>query len=563
MMTAHGEIRETDGEARGAFAPLREPAFRRIWTASLLSNFGQLFLGVGAAWEMTRLSDSPSMVALVQTAMMLPLMLVALPAGAIADMFDRRKIAIAGLAFSALSAAALATVAFLGLTTPWLLLALCVLIGAGVALFSPSWQASIPEQVSRPNLPQAIALGTISYNVARSFGPALGGLIVLAAGAKVVFALTSAFYLPLLFAFFVWNREHVPSRLPPERIDRAIVSGARYAFHAPQVRTVLLRVIAYGLTTASGAALAPLVAKDMLGGDAATFGLMLGAQGVGAVIGALFVGDIRARLGNEAAVKLFAVVSGLAMVIVSQSHWLWVTCTAFFFVGMCNILTIALLNISVQMSAPRWVTARALSLFSAAITAGIGLGAWGWGALAAGHDVSFAFAVSGLLVMATAFLGVPFPLSSGNEADDDEALGSVDIGQAPQVAMPLTLRSGPIVVEVEYDVDPDLAREFHDVMMKVQGVRKRIGAFDWSIARDIGNPSIWTEHYHCPTWGDYLRMRDRYTQADLDLQEQADAFNRAGEGRRVRRRLERPFGSVRWKADSLDPHQETIGYIGP
>jgi len=168
----------------GAFAPLREPTFRNIWIASLFSNFGQLFLGVGAQWEMTRLSNSPSLVALVQTALMVPLMLVTLPAGAIADMFDRRRIAMTGLGFSAVSATVLATITALGLTTPWTLLAFCVLIGAGVALFSPSWQASIPEQVSRVHLPAAIALGSISYNVARSFGPALGGLIVVLYGVK-------------------------------------------------------------------------------------------------------------------------------------------------------------------------------------------------------------------------------------------------------------------------------------------------------------------------------------------------------------------------------------------
>src|SRR5687768_16798865 len=167
----------------GTLAPLREPVFRRIWSASLLSNFGQMVLGVAAAWEMTRLTPSPGMVALVQTAMMLPLMLVAVPAVAIADMFDRRRIAIAGLTFSTASAALLTTLAWLGLTSPWVLLAFCSLIGAGVALYSPAWQASIGEQVEPERLPAAIALGTISYNVARSFGPALGGLIVLAAGA--------------------------------------------------------------------------------------------------------------------------------------------------------------------------------------------------------------------------------------------------------------------------------------------------------------------------------------------------------------------------------------------
>lgn len=552
--------RETASEGMGGtFAPLREPPFRRIWTASVLSNFSQLFLGVGAAWEMTRLSDSPQMVALVQTAMMLPLMFVTLPAGAVADMFDKRKIAMMGLGFSSASAAVLALVAFLGLMTPWTLLLFCALIGAGVALFSPSWQSSIPEQVSRKNLPAAVGLGTISYNVARSFGPALGGVIVLAAGAKTVFAMTSVLYAPLLLAFFMWKRKHVPSRLPPERIDRAIVAGARYTLHSPSIRTSLVRVFLFGLASATATALAPLVAKDMLGGDAAIFGILLGAQGVGAVLGALFVSNLRDRFSTEASIRACALGTGMALIALGLSHDLAFSCAAFFVIGACNILTIALLNVSVQLSAPRWVTARALSLFSSAITAGIGIGAWAWGVFASNHDVSFAFIVSGCAVIATILFGFVLPLTRDQEGDND----SVEIGYEPAVALGLTLRSGPIVVEVEYDVDPDKAREFYDVMMKVQRVRKRIGGFDWSIARDIENPALWTERYHCPTWGDYLRMRDRYTQADFDIQAEADSFNRVTGGLRVRRGLERPYGSVRWKADSPDPQMVTINYIGP
>lgn len=549
-----GAAQSTSG---GTFAPLREPVFRRIWSASLLSNFGQLFLGVGAAWEMTKLSTSPTMVALVQTALMVPLMLVTLPAGAIADMFDRRRIAMSGLAFSAVSAAVLAAISYFGLTTPWLLLLFCVLIGAGVALYSPSWQASIPEQVSRENLPAAIALGTISYNVARSFGPALGGVIVLAAGAKAVFSLTSLLYLPLLLAFVFWKRRHTPSRLPPERIDRAMIGGARYALHSPGIRTALTRVLAFGFCTATAAGLAPLVAKDMLQGDAAVFGILLGAQGVGAVLGALFVSEITSRISTEQAIRLFAVGTGAALVVIGLSHNLVLTCAAFFVIGGCNILTVAILNVTVQLSAPRWVTARALSLYSSAITAGIGVGAWAWGEFAAVFDVSVAFVASGIAVAATALLGVLLPLRK-----DDGDTSMVEIGYEPEVAMALTLRSGPIVVEVEYDVDPERARDFYETMMRLSRVRKRIGGFEWSIARDIEDPSLWTERYHCPTWGDYLRMRDRYTQTDFQIQADADGFNRRA-GRRVTRRLERPFGSVRWKAESLDPQQDTMGYIGP
>ena len=260
----------------GTFGPLRVQTFRRIWTASLLSNFGQLILGVGAAWEMTRLSNEPSMVALVQTALMLPLFLVAVPAGAIADMFDRRKIAMAGLAFASASGAVLTVLSFMGYLNAWVLLTFCFLIGVGVAVYGPSWQASVSEQVGEADLPAAINLGSISFNLARSFGPALGGVIVLAAGAKAAFAINALAYLPLAVAYFIWRRRHVPSRLPPERIDRAIVSGLRYAIHSSPIRTALLRATVFGVASFAYIALGPLIARDVLHGSAATYGMNLG-----------------------------------------------------------------------------------------------------------------------------------------------------------------------------------------------------------------------------------------------------------------------------------------------
>ena len=543
----------------GSFAPLREPMFRRIWTTSLFSSFGHLILGVGAAWEMTRLSNSPSMVALVQTAMMLPLMLVALPAGAAADMFDRRKIALAGLGFSIAASAGLTAVAFLGLITPWLLLGFCVLIGSGMAFYSPSWQASIGEQVSEEHLPAAVALGTISYNVARSFGPALGGLIVLAFGASAAFAITAAFFVPLWLAFFAWQRKHVPSRLPPERIDRAIASGGRFARHSPAIRTVMTRAFIFGLASAAASALAPLVARDLLGGNAGVFGILLGAMGIGAVIGALFMSELRRRFSNETVVRFCTAATAMSLVVVGLSRSLPLTCAVLFVIGAGNIVSFAMLNVSVQLSAPRWVTARALSLYSSALTGGIAIGAFVWGTFAARYGVQAAYVGSGLAVGATLALGwlLPLPL------DEDEDTSSVELGSEPEVAMALTMRSGPVIIEIEYDVDPDKAREFYAVMMQVAKLRKRIGGFAWTISRDIADPTIWVESYHCPTWGDYLRMRDRYTQADIGLQEQADEFSLSGRPRRVRRRLERPYGSVRWKAESPDLYRGPVDFIGP
>ncbi|MCJ8156039.1 MFS transporter [Sphingomonas sp. LaA6.9] len=543
----------------GAFQPLREPVFRRIWFASVLSNFGQLILGVGAAWEMTRLTTSASMVALVQTAMMLPLMLVAVPAGAVADMFDRRRIAMAGLGFSIASAIVLTALAWFGLTSPWVLLGFCALIGAGVALYSPAWQASISEQVPADELPAAIALGSISYNVARSFGPAVGGLIVLAAGAQAAFAINAVCYIPLFAAFMIWNRRHVPSRLPPEQIHRAIVSGARYAFHAGPIRIVLLRAFLFGLAGASAAALAPLIAKDLLGGNASTYGILLGASGVGAVAGALMVSHLRTHFGTQPTTGFMAVVGGLALVVTGFSRSVPLTCLALFVAGGANILTIALLNVSVQLAAPRWVTARALSLFSSALTGGIAIGAVIWGAVANTWSVDVAVVASGAALSVMPFLSLLLPLPEASQADVEP----VKLANEPEVGLALTSRSGPVVIEIDYDVDPAQARAFYDAMLAVQRTRLRNGGFNWSLARDIANPALWTERYQCPTWGDYLRMRDRITQADIDAQALVRSFDRKAGETRVRRRLERPFGSVRWQADSPDPQQGTIDYIGP
>src|SRR5882672_104850 len=322
----------------GALEPLRERAFRTIWIASVAANFGQLILGVGAAWEMTRLGTSASMVAMVQSALMLPLMLIAVPAGAIADMFDRRKIAMVGLGFAALSGALLTTVAVLGLTSPWLLLAFCSLIGTGVALYGPAWGASISEQVAPEHLPGAVALGSISYNVARSFGPAIGGVIVLAAGARAAFLTNALAYLPLLTAFLLWRRKRVAPRLPPERIDVAILAGARYALHSSPVRAAMVRAFSFGLAGAAGSALVPLVARDLLKGNASTYGLLLGCGGVGAVVGALLVSKARERLTPEQAYRLCACTGGVMVLVIGSSHVLVLTAAAMAIAGMVNML---------------------------------------------------------------------------------------------------------------------------------------------------------------------------------------------------------------------------------
>jgi MFS family permease len=538
----------------GPFEPLRERSFGVIWSSSVLANFGHLILGVGAAWEMTRLTGSAEMVALVQTALWVPSLLVAVPAGAAADMFDRRKVALAGLFFAICCAALLTTLATLGFTTPRMLLLFCALIGAGVALYGPAWQASVREQVSSEHLPAAVALGAISYNLARSFGPAVGGVVVVVAGAKAGFLVNALCYLPLFAAFLFWRRKPPPARLPPERIDRAIVSGARYVLHSPGIRSMFLRAFIQGGVGATTAALTPLVAKDLLNAGAGAYGLLLGIFGGGAVAGALYAARLRERMKTEHLVTLCSVAIGLMLVVVGLSRNLYLTSAAMAVTGAAWMPLMTTLNLGVQLSAPRWVTARALSWYQSALTGGMALGAWFWGVTAQEIGVGPAFLLSGAAMTATPLLGLLLPVPTGSLQSTE----TMDARTEPEVALALTLRSGPVVIEFDYEVDPELARDFYDAMLKVQRARKRNGAFEWSLSRDIADPAIWTERYLCPTWGDYLRLRTRFTQADRELLAQALQFVPEGMELRVRRKLERPFGSVRWRADTPDPHDEPI-----
>jgi MFS family permease len=528
-------------------APLRHPVFRRIWLASLLSNLGLLIQGVGAAWAMTQMTSSADKVALVQTALMLPIMLISMPAGAIADMYDRRIVALVSLSIALCGATALSVLAWLGLVTPQILLAFCFIVGSGMALFGPAWQSSVTEQVPSETLPSAVALNGISYNIARSFGPAIGGIVVATAGAVAAFAANAVLYIPLLVVLFLWRRSSEPSRLPRERLNRAIVSGVRYIANSPSIRVVLVRTLVMGLIGGSVSALMPLVTRDLLHGGAQTYGIMLGAFGMGAVIGALNIAEVRRRMSGEAAIRACALSMAGAIAAVALSREPVLTAAALVVAGAVWMLAVALFNIGVQLSAPRWVAGRSLAAFQASIAGGIAMGSWGWGRLTDAAGVETALLVSAALMFASPLLGLWLGMPRvGARNEDAEVLAD------PEVRLSLTGRSGPLVVEIEYRVDQDNARAFHNVMQEVQLSRQRNGAYGWSIARDIADPELWTERYHCPTWLDYLRQRNRSTQSERALHQQAIDFHLGPDPIRVRRMLERPFGSVRWKEDSPD-----------
>jgi MFS family permease len=529
-------------------APLRETVFRRIWTASLLSNFGSLIQGVGAAWAMTQMTSSADMVALVQTAAMLPIMLLSVPAGAIADMYDRRLVGLVALLITIAASAALAVLAWFDLLTPVGLLAFCFAIGSGTALFGPAWQSSVNEQVPPQMLPAAIALNSISFNIARSFGPAIGGVIVAAAGAVAAFTANALSYLPLIAALYFWRRKVEPSRLPPERLTRAIISGIRYVMNSPPMRTVMARCAITGALGASVFALLPLLVRDVLGGGAQTYGVMLGAFGIGAIVGAFYVGAVRKKFGSEVAATscmwLMAIGSGVA----AMSRIPALTAAALTLSGAGWMMSMALFNISIQLSAPRWVSGRALAGFRSSNSAGLALGSWMWGTMADHIGIQTALLVCAIALSLSPLAAIWLRMPEVDGTNRDVADPATD----PEVRLALTPRSGPIVVELEYRIDPQNARTFYRIMQEVQLNRQRNGAYGWSIARDVADPALWTERYHCPTWHDYLRQRSRPTLAERAVQKTATDMHMGPGPVRIRRMLERPFGSVRWKDETPD-----------
>jgi MFS family permease len=520
--------------------PLRQPTFRRIWLASLFCNGAQQIQSVAAAWIMVQLTAGPEQVALVQTASMLPLMLLALPGGALADIYDRRKAAIAALLLMLSGALALTILSVSGLINPVLILLCCFVVGTGVAFFTPAWAASVIELVGPKALPAGVALNSMSNNLARSIGPTIGGFAVMAFGASAAFGLNTLLYIPMLLALYFWRRAAFTPTLPPENLGRAALSGLRYAAFSAPVRRILMRATVLSLATGAVYALLPLVASSALGGDAGTYGLLLGAFGLGAVAATFFGSVHRRRLTPEGSVRLFAGTQGVALMLLALSSVTAVSCVALFVIGACWITNNATFNVSIQMSAPRWVGGRLLALFYAPIAGGLGVGSWLWGHVASSLGTADALLMAAVVLMLSPLLGLLMPLPPRTET---ETL-SVPATTSPEVALDLDGRSGPVVLEISYRIGEGDIGEFYQLVQQIKRSRARNGAYGVSLARDIADPRLWTERCHYPTWHDYVRARDRPTQAERELQFRLNTLDQGPDPVRVRRLLERPYGSL-------------------
>jgi MFS family permease len=538
------------------FVPLRQPVFRAVWFASLASNFGGLIQAVGASWLMTSIAASPDLVALVQASTTLPVMLFSLAAGAIADNYDRRKIMLTAQFFMFSVSVCLAVFAWFGWLTPWTLLAFTFLLGCGTALNNPAWQSSVGDMVPRQDVPAAVTLNSVAFNIARSVGPAIGGAIVAASGAFAAFAINAVSYVALLAVLWRWKPPKVERLLPRETLWIAMSAGLRYVAMSPNIRSVILRSFAFGFGGIVVLALLPLIARDLVKGGPLVFGVLLGAFGAGAVAGAFLSARLRRMLTTEALVRLTFAAFALAVAVMALSTSLWLTMPALCVTGGCWVMTLSTFNATVQLSAPRWVVGRALALYQMGAFGGMALGSWVWGRAILHIGAEQTLLVAAFTLLGGAALGLRHalpPLEALN-------LDPLSRWREPTVAVDIEPRSGPVIVTIEYVIAEEDVVAFLSAMAERRRIRRRDGARHWALLRDLTNAELWIERYDSPTWVEYVRQNQRVTQADAEIGERVRALHKGPVPPVVHRMIERQTGSLPGAPPNPTP---TLSETGP
>ena len=504
-----------------SWAPLRYREYRVLWAAQVASQIGTWMHMVGAQWLMLTLDGSALMVALVQAAISLPIVLLALPAGALGDIFDRRRLLLGSTVFTLVAAAGLAALTLGDAIAPWSLLALTFAIGAGDALRRPSWQAIQPELVPREEIPQASAINSAGINVARAVGPAIGGVVVAVAGAGWVFALNSASFLAVLGALVWWRREPDEGAFAPERMGAAVRAGIRYARSSRRLRSVLARTGLFIVFGSALWALLPVLAERRLGLGSGGYGFLLGAVGVGAVAGTVVLPSLRARLSVDRVVAVATAIFAAASLVLAWVTWVPAAALALLAVGFSWIATIASLNASTQTILPAWVRARGLAFFLLVVNVGQAAGAVLWGTLAEQADVQTAFAVVGIGLALTLFGVARFPVRSGEDLDLSPSRHWVE----PELAIePPDPAHGPVLVTVEYRVPPENQEEFRAAMRAVGRSRRRSGAYRWLIWQATADPERFVETFTVPSWEEHMRQHERVTVADRAFEERVGSL---------------------------------------
>jgi len=519
MNTEAQERTGTEGES-GAWTPLQIALFRNLWLATIVSNIGTWMQDVGAGWLMTSLSSSPQMVALVEAADSLPLMLLALPAGALADIVDRRRLLIIVQAYLLIVAGTLGILTLLDMMTPWVLIGFILILGVGNALTLPAWSAIVPELVTAREMPAAIALNSVAVNVARAIGPAIAGVLVAVIGVWLVFLLNALSYIGILAVLLRWRREHHKSALPAERFLSAIRVGMRFVMHTPALQVVLIRGSAFFVFASATWSLFPLIVRRELGRGPEIYGLLLTCIGIGAVAGALVLPRVRAKVSRDVLVAGASALFALSALALAHLQHVGLLAGVMLATGVAWISILSALQVSAQLTLPAWVRARGLAAFVVVFMTGMTIGSVLWGLVATrfGIPVALTTAAVGMLLA----IGLTWRFKLG----DHKALDFSPSQDWPAPLLDETPEpdSGPVMVSIEYRVQPERRVEFVAAMRAVREMRRRNGAYFWELFHDSANSARYIECFMDESWLEHLRQHERVSIADREIQRRAKQF---------------------------------------
>lgn len=514
-------------QKESALAPFKHRTFAVMWVAALISNIGTWMHSVGAGWLMTELSPSPLIIALVQTATTLPVFLFALPAGALADIFNRRSLLLITNILMLGAAVAFALLVWSGMASATILLIFTFLLGAGAAFMAPAWQAVIPKMVPKEQLPQAVALGGISINLSRAIGPALAGLLITMYGIASPFVANAVSFVAIIIAL-VWWKHATPAannNLPPERVFSAMKAGIRYAYNSAPLKATMWHVLGFMFFANAYWGLLPVISKQTLQGDAAFFGMLMGAVGFGAVLGALLLPRFKAKLSANQMVAVgtlgTSLITGYFAIAVDQN----LAIAASLIFGISWILVLASVNVSAQQALPDWVRARGLAVFLMVFFGSMSLGStfWGWLAGVTSVETSMLAAAVGGIVF------ILFSYRSRLQQGKDLDLAPSRHWQVPHTHDAVRDSEGPVIIQIYYQVANKDREVFLDALYALKSARQRDGAHSWGVYEDTETKGRFVEHFKEDSWAEHLRHHERVTHADKPLQDAVLAFHQGDE----------------------------------
>lgn len=522
----------------GSFAPLRHATFAVLWGATVLGNTGSFMRDVASSWLVTDLSASPAAVAMIQAAGTLPIFLLAIPAGVLSDILDRRKFLIAVQIFLALVGLSLLLLSRAGLLTVEALVGLTFLGGVGAALVAPAWQSIVPELVPRAELKGAVALNSLGINIARSIGPAAGGLILASLGAAVTYGADVASYVFVVAALLWWKRPVAADDVLAEHFGGAFRAGLRYARASRELHRVLLRAAVFFALASAVWALLPLVARELLKGDAGFYGILLGAVGAGAIGGALVMPRLRARLDADGLLLVASLVTAGVMALLAMAPPRALALPLLLLLGAAWITALTTLNGTAQAILPNWVRGRALAVYLTVFNGAMTAGSIAWGLVAQEIGIPAALVAGAIGLAAVALLLHRVKLPSG-EVD----LMPSNHWPEPLTATPVAHDRGPVIITIEYRVLRPDQPAFLAELQRFSASRRRDGAYAWGVSEDSADPETIVEWFFVESWAEHLRQHQRVSHSDADVQAGVLRFHQGVDRPRARHLLAMDLGA--------------------